>query len=94
MNWEKILETTMLVCFGVAWPFSIIKSWRARTAKGKSLGFLLVVLTGYVAGIAKVILADGLGGFLLIPYSINFCMVFCDTCLYFRNYRLDRKNLR
>ena len=92
MDWQKILETIMLICFGAAWPFSIAKSWRARTAKGKSVGFLLVVLAGYVAGIAKVILADGLRGFLLIPYTINFCMVFCDTCLYFRNTKLDRKN--
>ena len=88
--WEKILETTMLVCFGAAWPFSIWRSFKSRTAKGKSIGFLLIVLAGYVAGIAKVIITDGLKGFLLIPYTINFCMVFCDTCLYFRNSRLDK----
>ena len=86
----KILETIMLICFGAAWPFSIVKSWKARTAQGKSIGFLLVILAGYIAGIAKVILSDGLGGFLLIPYSINFAMVACDACLYFRNVRLDR----
>ena len=91
LNLIKVLETLMLVCFGAAWPFSIVKSWRARTAKGKSVGFLLIILLGYVAGIAKVILSDGFGGFLLIPYSINFCMVACDTCLYFRNLKLDRK---
>ena len=85
----KILETIMLICFGAAWPFSIIKSWKARTAKGKSIGFLLVILVGYVAGISKVILSDGLGGFLLIPYSINFIMVSCDVCLYFRNLKLE-----
>ena len=59
MNWGKLLETVMLICFGAAWPFSITKSWRARTAKGKSIGFLLVILTGYVAGIAKVCITDG-----------------------------------
>lgn len=87
----KILETIMLVCFGAAWPLSILKSWRARTAKGKSIEFLLVILLGYIAGIAKVILSDGWGGFLLIPYTINFVMVACDTCLYFRNLRLDNR---
>ncbi len=90
MNWSKALETVMVVCFGAAWPFSIAKSWRARTAKGKSIGFLLIILTGYVAGIAKVYLNDGLTGFLLIPYSVNFIMVSCDACLYFRNRKLDR----
>ncbi len=88
----KILETIMLICFGAAWPFSIIKSWKARTAQGKSLGFLLIILVGYIAGIAKVILSDGFGGFLLIPYTINFTMVACDTCLYFRNASFDRES--
>ena len=90
MNWSKLLETVMLICFGAAWPISIAKSLRVRTAKGKSIGFLLVILTGYVAGIAKVCITDGLTGFLLIPYSINFLMVACDACLYFRNRKLDR----
>lgn len=89
MEMAKILETVMLVCFGAAWPLSIIKSWRSRTAKGKSISFLCVVLVGYVAGIAKVLITDGIGGFLLIPYAINFLMVLTDACLYFRNKRLD-----
>ena len=54
MNWVHILETLMLVCFGAAWPLSIVKSWRARTARGKSLGFLAVILLGYAAGLLKV----------------------------------------
>ena len=94
MNLVKVLETIMLICFGAAWPFSIVKSWKARTAQGKSLGFLFVILVGYIAGIAKVILSDGFGGFLLIPYSINFAMVVYDICLYFRNFRLDNSKSR
>jgi hypothetical protein len=79
----------MLVCFGAAWPLAIMKSWKSRTAKGKSLSFLINVLIGYVAGSAKVVLTDGWGVFLLIPYSINFGMVGIDTVLYFRNRKLD-----
>lgn len=85
----KILETLMLICFGAAWPASIYKSWRSRTAKGKSISFLFILLVGYVIGIGKVILTDGIGGFLLIPYAINLCMVSCDIGLYFRNRQLD-----
>ena len=81
----------MLICFGAAWPLSILKSWRARTARGKSLGFLVVILVGYAAGITKVYLVDGLQGFLLIPYSINATLVLVETALYFRNSRLDKK---
>ena len=89
MNLPSILETIMLVCFGFAWPLSIIKSWQCRTTEGKSLFFLVVVLIGYLAGISKTLLLDGITGFLLIPYSINFIMVFIDTMLYFRNKKLD-----
>jgi len=89
MNPVSILETIMLLCFGFAWPFSIMKSWRSRTAEGKSLLFLVVILTGYAAGISKVLVQDGITGFLLIPYSINFIMVFIDTMLFFRNRKLD-----
>ena len=91
MNWVPLLETLMLICFGAAWPLSILKSWRARTARGKSLGFLLVILLGYTAGIAKVYLVDGFRAFLLIPYSINFTLVAAETVLYFRNSRFDRE---
>ena len=91
VNWVAFLETIMLICFGAAWPLSILKSWRARTARGKSLGFLVVILVGYAAGITKVYLVDGLQGFLLIPYSINATLVLVETALYFRNSRLDKK---
>lgn len=91
MNWVSLLETVMLICFGAAWPLSILKSWRARTAKGKSLGFLITILVGYAAGITKVYLVDGIQAFLLIPYSINSALVLIETALYFRNTRLDRK---
>jgi hypothetical protein len=40
-------EAFMRVCFGAAWPFSIYKSYKSRINKGKSLGFLIVVIIGY-----------------------------------------------
>ncbi len=47
----SIFEIIMLLCFGFAWPFSIVKSFQSRSTKGKSILFLLVVLAGYIAGI-------------------------------------------
>lgn len=79
----------MLICFGAAWPLSIAKSWKSRTARGKSISFLFIILIGYVAGISKVILVEGPAAFLLIPYCINFLMVSLDAALYFRNRKLD-----
>ena len=47
----EILETVMLICFGCSWPMSLVKNIKAKTAKGMSVGFTLLILTGYVAGI-------------------------------------------
>jgi hypothetical protein len=86
----KILELAMILCFGAAWPASIWKSLMSRTAKGKSIFFLFIVLAGYTAGLAKTIIADGVGGLLMYAYALNFIMVGTDTILYFRNARLDK----
>ena len=41
MDIVQLCEIGMLVAFGFSWPFNIIKSWRSRTAKGKSVIFEL-----------------------------------------------------
>ena len=48
---SEILEVIMIVSFGASWPMNVMKSWKARTTKGKSLAFLCLILFGYVAGI-------------------------------------------
>lgn len=50
-EFAKIFEMLMIISFGLAWPTSVIKSIKARTAKGKSLLFLFIILLGYVFGI-------------------------------------------
>ena len=94
----ELLEIGMIVSFGASWPFNVIKSYKARTAKGKSLLFLCLILFGYVCGIAsKFMNADYMANFsekwyVLVFYILNFIMVFADFCIYFRNRSLDRKN--
>ena len=93
----EILEIVMIVSFGASWPMNVIKSYRARTAKGKSLGFLLLILFGYVAGIASKLVnetyMDNISEkwYVLFFYVLNFVMVFVDFTLYIRNVRLDRE---
>lgn len=84
----QILEALMLVSFGMAWPVSIIKSWRTRSAKGKSLAFLLIVLFGYFCGVGAKF-ASGNPGWVVYLYFLNIATVSTDTILYFRNRRLD-----
>lgn len=92
---SEIFEIIMVVSFGASWPMNIIKSYRARTAKGKSVAFLCLILFGYVAGIISKFLNDAYMAsfatkwYVLIFYFLNFIMVSIDLCLYFRNKRLD-----
>ena len=92
---SEILEIIMVVSFGISWPMNLLKSFRAKTTKGKSLMFLLFIFFGYIAGIAsKLCNIDAMSGkwYVLVFYVLNFLMVGGDLILYVRNYRLDKKN--
>lgn len=92
----EIFEIIMIVSFGASWPFNVMRSYKARTTKGKSLSFLCLILFGYVAGIiSKLINETYMANFaskwyVLFFYVLNFIMVFADFLLYFRNKKLDK----
>jgi hypothetical protein len=73
----------MLICFGAAWPVSIYKSYRSRSNGGKSVIFLYIVFTGYVAGV----LHKGFNDYdqVIFLYMLNGLMVLIDICVYYRN---------
>jgi len=80
----------MLVCFGFSWPLNLAKAYRAKTAKGTSLPFILLIITGYIAGIAAKIVSDQIN-YVLIAYILNLVMVSLNLAVYFRNVALDKK---
>lgn len=92
----EILEIIMIVSFGASWPMNVMKSYKARTTKGKSLAFLCLILFGYVAGIASKFMNEAYMAafaekwYVLFFYVLNFIMVFTDFCIYFRNKKLDK----
>lgn len=94
---SEILEIIMVVSFGASWPLNVMKSYKARTTKGKSLPFLCLIFFGYIAGIAsKLVNANYMANFadkwyVLFFYVLNLIMVGCDLALYYRNYLLDKK---
>jgi len=92
MQFYELMDVCMIVLFGCSWPMNVIKSYRARTTKGKSLPFLLLVLTGYICGIIGKILSPSFKWYVLFFYVLNFMMVAADLILYIRNYRLDKQN--
>lgn len=93
----ELFEIIMIVSFGISWPMNVLKSYRARTTKGKSLSFLILIFTGYVAGIMSkfvnpAYMADFASKwYVLFFYVLNLTMVGTDLYLYYRNYKLDRK---
>ena len=90
MEIAPILETIMLVCFGFSWPINLIKAYKARTAKSTSLPFILLIITGYIAGIsAKIVLGNI--NYVLVAYLLNLAIVSLNLVVYFRNVALDKQ---
>lgn len=86
----SIFETVMLLCFGFSWPMNLIKAYNAKTAKGTSLPFILLIIIGYVAGItAKIV--TGQTNYVLAAYILNLAIVLLNLAIYFRNTSLDKK---
>jgi hypothetical protein len=87
----SVFEIIMLICFGSAWPFSIYRSYKSGSVKGKSLVFLLIVMAGYLSGILHKVLYSYDN--VIYLYMINFVLVSIDTALYVRNTRAGRDSV-
>ena len=93
---HELLEIIMVVSFGASWPLNVMKSYKARTTKGKSLGFLFLIFFGYIAGIISKLLNEAYMAsfaskwYVLFFYVLNLIMVGTDLILYARNARLDK----
>jgi len=85
----QFFEVLMLLCFGLSWPFNISKSWKSRTAKGKSLMFELVVVVGYLCGIAGKFVSGNVT-YVVAVYVLDVTMVTIDIILTLRNMALDK----
>ena len=99
----ELLEALTIFCFGLSWPISIVKSYKSRTTKGKSLLFEVFILIGYAFGIVRKTLQvaalnlPASTEFLHVAvfylgfffYVFNFVAIVIDIALYFRNKKLD-----
>ena len=90
MELYELMEVCLIVSFGCSWPLNVIKSYKVRTTKGKSLAFLLLIFGGYICGITGKLMAPSCKWYELFFYVLNFIMVGADLLLYFRNYKLDK----
>ena len=86
----EIFETIMILCFGLSWPMSIVRSVKSRSTQGKSLMFMCFIVFGYICGIISKCITHTYN----LAFWFNFpnvIMVSADICLYFRNRSLERK---
>ncbi len=91
----SLLEAVMLVCFGFSWPLNVYKAYKAGTTKGTSLPFIILIITGYIAGISAKIVKAASGeaplNYVFVVYIINLVIVSLNIVVYIRNAALDKK---
>jgi hypothetical protein len=85
----NILETLMILGFGVSWPLSIKRSYSSRSTKGKSVMFLFCIVFGYICGIASKMMMHNYN-LAFWFYFPNVIMVSTDIALYFRNKKIEK----
>lgn len=86
----EIFECIMVICFGVSWPFSVFKSYKSKSTKGKSLIFLIAITIGYVCGIIGKIISNNIK-YPFYFYIFNLVMVLTDLVLFFINKNREKK---
>jgi hypothetical protein len=79
----SVFEIGMLVCFGLSWPVSIVKTINTKCVSGKSTLFLLIVIAGYLFGIIHKILYSR--DLVILLYALNLILVAVDLglCRYY-----------
>ena len=77
----ELLEFGMLFAFGFSWPFAIARTYRSKNVDGKSPMFMLIVILGYMCGIASH-LVEGTKLWLVAVYLADIALVSTDLALY------------
>lgn len=87
----SLLEAGMMVCFGASWPFQVVKTFKSKEVKGKSVHFLWLVEIGYVLGMLHHILYAP--DKVIYLYLLNFILVGTDMILYYKYKKLPHNKV-
>ena len=105
----SVMETLMVICFGLSWPLNITKAWKARSTKGMSLLFYFFIWTGYVFAITGKLISihyyrnivctvsswtEVVKWYVMFFYVVNLIMLTIGILIYFRNSRLEKSSER
>ena len=99
----SVMETLMVICFGISWPINIIKAWKSKTAKGTSVLFYSFIWIGYVfamVGKIAMIIANSpkpwyetVEWYVMFFYVLNIIMVSVGIIIYLRNKWFDKRSV-
>ena len=81
----EFFELLMVLCFGISWPISIMKTLKTKSHVGKSPLFIGLIVFGYICGIiGKIVnVTNNPLNYVFIFYCINLCMTSFDLFLHF-----------
>lgn len=88
---SNLFEVLMLICFGISWPISVIKSITSKSSRGKSLIFTVAIIIGYICGIVSKVLGDNIT-YVLWLYVFNLVIVTIDLIVSIINKVRESKN--
>lgn len=83
----SIFEALMMLGFGLAWPCNIYKSFKTKTAEGKSFAFTIIIALAYLCGVVHKLFYNY--DAVIWLYAANAVMVLLDLGLMIRNRRRD-----
>ena len=82
----EFFELLMVLCFGISWPISIIKTLKTKCVSGKSPLFIIFIILGYIFIIISKLISKNIT-YAFWFYWLNLDMTTTDLCLqfYYRN---------
>ena len=84
----SIFEFIMLLCFGISWPVTIIKTLKSKTVKGVSPLFYFLIFIGYASGSIYKLFFNF--NYVVFLYILNLIAVSLQIFLYYL-YHLKEK---
>ncbi len=87
LNIAEWFEAGMLICFGISWPISVLRSYRTKFVRGKSPAFMYMILLGYLSGTTYKLLqaaaSNGWPQWTISLYILNALLVGVDIYFYY-----------
>ena len=85
----ELFELLMVLCFGISWPISIIKTLKTKCVSGKSPLFIMFIILGYIFIIISKLISGNIQ-YEFYFYWLNLSMTSFDLFLQFYYRRKEK----